>query len=157
MDINMDQVTSVLEDNASQAENMLNDPAQVDGILVQLEEKLKEVPGVGEPISNLMLMIDMVKGYVTKQYDKVSPKVVALMLGSFIYFVKKDDLLPDQIPLLGAADDLLVLGLALKLSEDELKEFREQEPEDWRVDKLSQILLGKPYERLFNYLINNEV
>lgn len=124
MDINMDQVTSVLEDNASQAENMLNDPAQVDGILVQLEEKLKEVPGVGEPISNLMLMIDMVKGYVTKQYDKVSPKVVALMLGSFIYFVKKDDLLPDQIPLLGAADDLLVLGLALKLSEDELKEYK---------------------------------
>ena len=124
MDINMDQVTSVLEDNATQAENMLNDPAQVDGILVQLEEKLKEVPGVGEPISNLMLMIDMVKGYVTKQYDKVSPKVVALMLGSFIYFVKKDDLLPDQIPLLGAADDLLVLGLALKLSEDELKEYK---------------------------------
>ena len=124
MDINMDQVTSVLEDNASQAENMLNDPAQVDGILVQLEEKLTEVPGVGEPISNLMLMIDMVKGYVTKQYDKVSPKVVALMLGSFIYFVKKDDLLPDQIPLLGAADDLLVLGLALKLSEDELKEYK---------------------------------
>ena len=124
MDINMDQVTSVLEDNASQAENMLNDPAQVDGILVQLEEKLKEVPGVGEPISNLLLMIDMVKGYVTKQYDKVSPKVVALMLGSFIYFVKKDDLLPDQIPLLGAADDLLVLGLALQLSEDELKEYK---------------------------------
>ena len=47
MDNNMDQVTSVLEDNASQAENMLNDPAQVDGILVQLEEKLKDGPGVG--------------------------------------------------------------------------------------------------------------
>ena len=40
-------------------------------------------------------------------------------------------------------------------TEDELQEFREQEPIDWRVDKLSQILLGKPYERLFNYLINN--
>ena len=124
MDINLDQVTSVLEDNASQAENMLNDPAQVDSILIQLENKLKEIPGIGEPITNLLLMIDMVKGYVTKQYDKVSPKVVALMLGSFIYFVKKDDLLPDSIPLLGAADDLLVLGLALKLSEDELKEFK---------------------------------
>lgn len=40
-------------------------------------------------------------------------------------------------------------------TEDELQEFREQDPIDWRVDKLSQILLGKPYERLFNYLINN--
>ena len=41
-------------------------------------------------------------------------------------------------------------------TEPELEEFREQDPEDWRVDKLSQILLGKPYERLFNFLINNE-
>lgn len=124
MVINLDQVMGLLENNASEAENILNDPAQVNSILAQLEDKLKEIPGVGEPISNLLLMIDMVKGYVTKQYDKVSPKVVALMLGSFIYFVKKDDLIPDSIPLLGAADDLLVLGLALKLSENELKEFK---------------------------------
>ena len=124
MDINLDQVMGILEDNASQAESILNDPSQVDSILVQLEGKLKEIPGIGEPISNLLLMVDMVRGYVTKQYDKVYPKVVALLLGSFIYFVKKDDLIPDKIPLLGAADDLLILGLALKLSEDELKEFK---------------------------------
>ena len=124
MDINWDEITGVLENNASEAEDMLKNPDQVDGVLMQMEEKLKEVPAIGEPISNLLLMIDMVKGYVTKKYDKVSPKVVALLLGSFIYLVKKDDLLPDSIPLLGSADDLLVLGLALKLSEQELKDFR---------------------------------
>ncbi len=124
MEINMEQVMGLLEDNASQAENILNDPVQVDNILMQLEEKLKEIPVVGDTFSNLMLMIDMVKGYITKQYDKVSPKVVALLLGSFIYFVKKDDLIHDNIPLLGAADDLAVLGLALKLSENELNEFK---------------------------------
>lgn len=42
-------------------------------------------------------------------------------------------------------------------TEKELEEFKDQDPEDWRVDKLSQILLGKPYERLFTYLINNDV
>lgn len=136
MDINLEQVTSILEDNASQAEGILNDPAQVDGILAQLGDKLKEVPGVGEPIANLLLMVDMVKGYVTKQYNKVSPKVVALVLGSIIYFVKKDDLIPDKIPLLGAADDLLVLGLALKLSEDELKEFKKWQKAQARKSKV---------------------
>lgn len=124
MEINMEQVMGLLEDNASQAENILNDPVQVNNILMQLEEKLKEIPVVGDTFSNLVLMIDMVKGYITKQYDKVSPKVVALLLGSFIYFVKKDDLIHDNIPLLGAADDLAVLGLALKLSENELNEFK---------------------------------
>lgn len=50
-------------------------------------------------------------------------------------------------------------ALAIKLridTEPELEEFRDQAPEDWRVDKLSQILLGKPYERLFNYMINSD-
>lgn len=41
-------------------------------------------------------------------------------------------------------------------TEDVLQEFRDQDPEDWRVDKLSQILLGKPYERMFTYLINHK-
>lgn len=37
-------------------------------------------------------------------------------------------------------------------TEPELEEFMEQETEEWKVDKLAQILLGKPYERLFNFL-----
>ena len=41
-------------------------------------------------------------------------------------------------------------------TEKELEEFKDQDPEDWRVDKLTQILLGKPYERMFTYLINND-
>lgn len=41
-------------------------------------------------------------------------------------------------------------------TEKELEEFRDQDPEDWRVDKLTQILLGKPYERMFTYLVNNK-
>ena len=32
----------------------------------------------------------------------------------------------------------------------------EQETEDWRVDKLAQMLLGKPYERLFNFMAKEQ-
>lgn len=42
-------------------------------------------------------------------------------------------------------------------TEPELSEFMEQDPEDWRVDKLAQLLLGKPYERLFNFLKQNQI
>lgn len=41
-------------------------------------------------------------------------------------------------------------------TEKELEEFMEQESEDWRIDKLAQILLGNPYERLFNFLSNEQ-
>ncbi len=123
MNINMDQAKNLLENSAAQAESILNDPSKVDEILIQLEEKLKEVPVIGDTLSDLPLMIAMVKGYVTKQYDQVSPKVIALLLGSFIYLVKKNDLISDKIPVLGIADDLAVLGLALKLSGKELNDF----------------------------------
>lgn len=127
MNINMDQVKALLENSTSQAESILNDPSKVDDILIRLEEKLKEVPVIGETLSDLPLMIAMVKGYITKEYTQVSPKVIALMLGSFIYLLKKDDMISDKIPVLGIADDLAVLGLALKLSGKELTEFS-----DWR-------------------------
>ena len=127
MNINMDQVKTLLENSTSQAESILKDPSKVDDILIRLEEKLKEVPVIGETLSDLPLMIAMVKGYITKEYTQVSPKVIALMLGSFIYLLKKDDMISDKIPVLGIADDLAVLGLALKLSGKELTEFS-----DWR-------------------------
>lgn len=130
MNINMDQVKGLLDNTAAQAEKIINDPSQVDSILMQLEEKLKEVPAIGQTLSDLPLMIAMVKGYITKEYTEVSPKVIALMVGSFIYLLKKDDLISDKIPVLGIADDLAVLGLALKLSENELQAFSE-----WRRNR----------------------
>ena len=126
----MEQAKGLLENSTAQAERIMNDPSQVDAILIQLEEKLKEVPAIGETLSDLPLMIAMVKGYITKEYSRVSPKVIALLLGSFIYLVKKNDLISDKIPVLGIADDLAVLGLALKLSEAELNDFSE-----WRKAK----------------------
>lgn len=41
-------------------------------------------------------------------------------------------------------------------TEKELEEFRDLDPEEWRIDKLTQIILGRPYERLFTYLINTK-
>ena len=135
MNIDTERVKGILDNYARQAENVMNDPSQVDDILMRLEDKLKEVPAIGENLSQMPLMIAMVKGYVTKEYSRVSPKVIALLLGSFIYLIKRDDLISDKIPLLGMADDLAVLGLALKFSENELNEFSE-----WRKNKSGDVL-----------------
>ena len=37
-------------------------------------------------------------------------------------------------------------------TEPELSAFAELDPDEWKVDRLAQLLLGKPYERLFDYL-----
>ena len=47
-----------------------------------------------------------------------------------IYLIKQKDLISDKIPVIGIADDLGVMALALKLCEPELTAFSE-----WRATK----------------------
>ena len=113
-----------------EAQNLIKNPSKVDELLIQLEEKLKEVPTIGNTLSGLPTMIAMVKAWVTKEYTVVSPKVIACLVGAIYYLVRKNDLINDGIPLIGYVDDLGVVGLALKLSEPELNAFKA-----WRESK----------------------
>ena len=130
MEFNLDQAKGLLDQGIAEAQNLITNPSKVDDLLVQLEEKLKTVPAIGETLSDVPLMIAMVKAWVKKEYTVVSPKVIACLVGAVIYLVKKKDLIPDRIPLIGIADDLAVMGLALKLSEAELKAFAQ-----WRANQ----------------------
>ena len=108
MDIGLDQAKELLDKGVQEAEGIIGNPSRVDEILQQAEEKL---------------MVSMVKAWITKKYTVVSPKVIACLVGAFIYLIKKQDLVSDSIPIVGHVDDLAVLGLALKLSEPELKAY----------------------------------
>ncbi len=128
MAFDLSQAQGLLNKGIEQAQDIIQNPSKVDDILIQLEEKLKAVPTIGSTLSDVPLMIAMVKAWIKKEYTVVSPKVIACLVGAALYMVNKKDLIPDSIPVIGMADDLAVLGLALKLSEPELKAFSE-----WRA------------------------
>ena len=124
MDLKMEQqAQELLEKGTEEAQEVIQNPSKVDEILLQLEDKLKEVPAIGSTLADLPLMISMVKAWITKEYTEVSPKVIACLVGAVLYLLKKKDLISDSIPVIGIVDDLAVLGLALKLSEPELKAY----------------------------------
>ena len=125
MDFSIEKAKGLLESGIAEAQTLIREPSKVDDVLVQLEDKLREVPAIGDTLSDLPLMISMVKSYITREYSEVSPKVIATLVGAFLYLVKKKDLISDAIPVIGIADDLAVLGLALKLSEPELRAYKE--------------------------------
>jgi len=137
MEINTEKAQQLLDAGMAEAEEVIKSPSQVDEILIQVEEKLKTIPAIGSTLADLPLMIAMVKGWVTKEYTNVSPKVIACLVGSFIYLVKQKDLISDKIPIIGLADDLGVLALALKLSEPELKAFSA-----WRAGQGAGVVTG---------------
>ena len=128
MDFNLNQAQELLNKGISEAQDVIQNPSKVDELLMQLEDKLRSVPAIGETLADVPLMVAMVKAWVKKEYTVVSPKVIACLVGAMLYMLKKKDLIPDYIPVIGMADDLVVLGLALKMSEPELKAFSE-----WRA------------------------
>ena len=125
MDLNMEQARELLDKGTEEAQEIITNPSKVDEILVQLEEKLKTVPAIGSTLADLPLMIAMVKAWIKKEYTGVSPKVIACLVGAILYLLKRKDLISDSLPVIGIVDDLAVMGLALKLSEPELKAFAE--------------------------------
>ena len=130
MGFDLNQAQELLNRGISEAQGIIQDPSKVDELLIQLEEKLKTVPVVGETLADIPLMIAMIKAWIKKEYTVVSPKVIACLVGGIIYLLNRKDLIPDSIPLIGITDDLAVMALALKLSEPELKAFSE-----WRMSR----------------------
>ena len=131
--LNPDQIKEIIDNGIAQAQELMSDPAKVEELLSQLQEKVKELPSAaGEALSNIPLMAQMVKGYVTREYTDVSPKVVASLVSAFLYLVTRKDLIADDVPVLGLADDVAVIALAMKINEKELaafKQWREENPE----------------------------
>ncbi len=128
--MDLEQAKEWLDKATGEAQEVISNPSKVDEILLQLENKLQEVPAIGETLSNLPTMIAMVKAWIKKEYTVVSPKVIACLVGAILYLLRKNDLINDRIPIVGIADDLAVLGLALKLSDPELEAFKA-----WRANQ----------------------
>lgn len=121
---NPDWARGVLENGKQKAESIIGDPSQIDALLGQLQDKLKDLPGeAAKQFANVPLMASMVKSYVSKEYTEVSPKVVIALVSAFLYLVKSKDLIPDYIPVIGLADDLAVVAIALAICQPELEAY----------------------------------
>ena len=60
MEFSTEMARNVLNSEIVEAEEILRNPSKVDDILIQLEDKLKAVPVIGNTLSDLPLMIAMV-------------------------------------------------------------------------------------------------
>ncbi len=129
-EINLDKAKEVRAGFTGQAEELLKNPAKVEELLQQLEQKAKEIPTIGEYVAKLPLMISMIRGYIRKEYTEVSPKVIVTMLAAVIYLLLGKDLIPDKTPILGYADDLAVFVAAFALVGPELDAYAK-----WRAEK----------------------
>ena len=122
--IDTEKAKEILDSGMDKANELLGQPEQLQDLLIQVTDKMKTVPVLGTVVSELPAMVSLVKSYITKEYPDVSPKVIAAAVSGFIYLIKKKDLIPDNIPILGQLDDIAVIALALSLIKPELDNYR---------------------------------
>lgn len=130
MDLDKNKIQELLNESSAKVEAIMKDTAALENILQSAEQKLKDIPGVGQYAAKLPLMLSMIRSYIAKEYTEVSPKVVVSMVGALVYMLKGKDLIPDKIPVIGVVDDLAVLGLALQVNSSELETYAK-----WREEK----------------------
>ena len=131
--MDLEKAKEALNSFKEQAEELLKNPPKLEELLKQFEEKMKEVPMAGDALSRIPLMIDMIRSYITREYTAVSPKVIATLVAAIIYLVTGKDLIPDNVPVVGYADDLAVFAAAFLIDEPELKAYAQWREENGKV------------------------
>ena len=125
-------IENVLSSFMTEASDFISNPTKLDKLLLDAEGMLRVIPNVGETISGLPVMIAMLKSQITGEYT-VPPKALATIVAALLYLIKKKDLIPDNIPIIGMSDDIAVLIAALKFIEPELNAYR-----NWRESGKAQ-------------------
>ena len=124
-------VIQQLDKNKGEAEKLLQDRDKMEHFLARLETKLSLIPVAGNYLSDIPVLISLVRAYVDKTYVEIPIGSILAIISALIYFLSPVDLIPDIIPGLGYLDDVAVLGVAFKLVHDDVAEYKK-----WRDTKV---------------------
>ncbi|MGX9365977.1 YkvA family protein [Desulfoplanes sp. PS50] len=75
-------------------------------------------------VSDVTLLLAMVKDYYTGAYRDIPFKSVAAIAFTLLYVLNPLDLIPDFLPGIGQLDDAAVLALCLKMIRDDLEKYQ---------------------------------
>ena len=102
------------ESGKKAAEKLINDPDKMEIFLQRIEQKLDEIPVIGEQLSMLPVMISFVKSYVKNEYRETPVSTPISIVAALIYLISPKDLIKDSLPVIGLLDDIAVILLAWK-------------------------------------------
>ena len=125
--INEEQVKEALESGYRKSEALLNNKDELDDFLYRLEQKIKEMPLVGEEFAVIPIMISLIKHYVEGKYTTVPYGTILAIMSALIYVLSPVDIIPDFIPFVGYLDDVAVIGLCLSMVKTDIEAY-----DEWR-------------------------
>lgn len=117
--------------NASQHDAVLRDaastvrPEDEASIVERTEQRLRSLTSRA-PVWHLIRNIGVLLRMLRDRTFHMEWSSRALILGALIYFLLPSDLAPDMLPVIGLADDTLIVGMVIKRLASEIERYLQQ-------------------------------
>jgi uncharacterized membrane protein YkvA (DUF1232 family) len=86
--------------------------------------ELRRIPDRMQKVTNqARLVLELADDFRSGTYRSISWVSIAIAAGCLVYAVSPSDIVPDAIPALGAIDDMVVLTLAMRFLERDLRAY----------------------------------
>lgn len=124
-----EQAKQLLEQHLVTAKNILEDEIKSIKLVRALEAKIITISLDETSLTELPIMISLLRNYVNKTYRSISESAIQYVTSALIYFLSNDDLILDSVPELGFIDDVAVIQYCLRKVEKEMvlyKRWKEQ-------------------------------
>ena len=113
-----------LKKNEPEAEELIKDSDKLEDFLIKLEKKMDDIPGVGKALSNVPILISLVRAYAKKEYTEVPVGTIVAIIAALLYVLSPIDLIPDAIPGIGFVDDAAVVAYCLKKVKEDIDAYK---------------------------------
>ncbi len=118
------KVCAAVDGKKTQAEYITHNKDAFDKFLKDIEKTLKKIPNVGNILSDIPLLVSMVKSYVSGEYREVPYNMIVGVIATLLYVISPIDLIPDVIPVAGFADDAMAVAFCVKMNHDDLEKYK---------------------------------
>ena len=115
-----------------EAQKTIRNPDQLEKVLMDIEAKLAAIPALGTQLSELPVVVSMLRSYIKRDYTDIPTGVICAIVATCTYIVAPKDLIPDNISIIGHLDDAAVLAICLKLISADLEAYKA-----WRSNNYS--------------------
>ena len=108
----------------TQAEYITNNEDAFAKFLKSIEATLKKIPSVGSLLSDVPLLVSLVKSYLDGEYKEIPYNSIVAVVATLLYVISPIDIIPDIIPVVGFTDDAMAVAFCIKMIHDDLEKYK---------------------------------
>ncbi len=102
----------------------MNDTDKITDFFKTIEKSFEKYPRFSEKVSNIPVLVQMVKSYVSVEYREIPVRSIIAIVSALVYWVSPIDLIPDPIPVLGFVDDVKVISICIELVDKDIVAYK---------------------------------